>query len=48
MCFSSLSIWWLPCGANEGILAGWPEARLIRMDQDVCFVLVRVSQTGPK
>ena len=41
LCFSSLSIWWLACGANQGRgLACWSEPRLIRMDRKVCFVLV--------
>ena len=24
MCFSSVSVWWLPCGAKQGFVAGWP------------------------
>ena len=40
LCFSSVSVWWLVCGANHGGgVAGWPKPHLIRMDRNVCFVL---------
>ena len=46
LCFSSVSVWWLACGANQGGggggVAGWPKPRLIHMDRNVCFVLVPV------